>query len=300
MNMEMNGLFRKKNTVYDSVSFFVFIVGLLFVPLTVYPLLDFSLDISKRFLFLFTVGLAFIFWLIGRIASRNVSLPRHYAYVPLGGFLLSALISSLFSGQIRNAIVGFNFDTGTLVFLLALSLAFFLSSMFFHSTKKFLNFYFGLFFVFLIVFVFQVARYLFGNFTPWDIFDYGTTNMIGRWNEFGVFAGFIGLSALIFLEFLSLRGVKLAKVFMTVILILALMAVAVVNFYSVWIVLAVFSFLTYVYYLAFVLPSAGRRAGVLRPSLVVLIVALLFVFLGKAPNPYETRDLSLKFLLQLL
>ncbi len=278
-----NGIKSKLQSLlnYDKVSFIILYFGILLTPLIVFPLFDFSIDITKKFFLVIAVVLSLIFWSVGRAIAGRISFPKNWVLVSLLFVCVVYLLSALFSSSVGKSLIGFGFENGTFFSILVFSILSFLASIFFQSKKRFLNFYFGLFAVFAAVFLFQSARYVFGNFLPWwPMFNYGASNLIGKWNELAIFAGLVALSAVIMIEFLSLRSLKFLKYFIWIIFVASLLTLALINFFVLWIILAIFSFLIYIYYVSFVYRQEGKKA-LLRPSLIILILAVAFLILGR-------------------
>jgi len=158
----------------------------------------------------------------------------------------------------------------------------------FDDNKKIMKLYFGFFISFGVIALFQLLRVIFGpNFLSFGgFFNNPVSNLVGKWNDLGIF---FGLSAVLSLSAIELLRVsKPFKIILYIALVLSLLFSALINFTTVWVVLAIVSLFFFVYRLMF---GEHRRQGgeelkwsaskFLSPtSISVFIVAIVFVIAG--------------------
>ncbi|MEI6494780.1 MAG: tetratricopeptide repeat protein, partial [bacterium] len=227
-------------------------------------------------------------------------LPPVKVLVLSGVILLITLVSSFFSGAINHSLFGFGLEQDTFISLFVYFLLMILITNLWADKRSFFSYYSSIFVVAVIVFISQLLV-LFHVFFP-TFFSNGASNLIGKWNSFGIFYGFIITAILVALEFFSVKEFKLLKSFLYVVLVISLITVSFVNFDLVWWVVGVMSLLVYAYAVTFrnfeqkvldeegavpIAVDSGKRK-IIRPSLIVLIVAVLFITLGGAPNANNT------------
>jgi len=287
--MEINDLaVKKKNLIFfDKLAGVFLTIGLFLAPLMFWPMFGLSLDATKKIILSLTIILALVFWFIARLQQRKISIPKTAVLSLSVIFLILAVLSAIFSGAIRMSLVGMGFELGTVLSFVTLLGLLFLASEYFRSEGKFLNFYIGLFAVMAIVFIFQALRLAFGNFLPWGTYDYAVANLIGKWNELGVFAGLIVTATAIMLEFFPLKQTPVLKIFTWLVLAASIITIILVNFSLIWIVLAVVMFLVYLYSLAVNVNKKTGWTRYFRLSLVLFIVSLAFIAFAQ-PLSYDS------------
>jgi len=267
-------------TIWENIPRYLFLFLIFLLPLLVLPYTVFPLEINKAFLFYAVTILATLAWLISILQKASFRIPKSAALLALAGIVVVWLASSFFSANTALSLVGSGQEINTVFAIVFFSAALFLIASLFQSKAKAMFFYLTLFGSALLVFIFQFFRVVFDiTLYPWSIFASKVANTIGSWNEIGIFFGFIGLLSVVFLE-LSNFGKRL-KAFMLVMLLISLIGVAFVNFTTVWIVMGIFLvvFLVYLFSTHFVSVTeegSGQRKFV-RFALIVLLMALFFI-----------------------
>ncbi|HRZ30185.1 MAG TPA: tetratricopeptide repeat protein [Candidatus Paceibacterota bacterium] len=281
---------------FDNVALGVLSVGVILLPIFNLPWLGFSIEISKRLLIAGIAFIAFVLWLLGRLQQGQLILPRNY--IVAGGFLVAATstLSAVFSGAFWNSFSGLGFEIDTTLSLLTMAILVFLIGVYFQSRKRFLSVYIGIFVVALILFIaeflaiFVLRVSWFGSLQPLiaPFFNNLSTSVLGKWYDFGVYAGFILLSALVMIEFFSLKNMPIFRGFIIACFVLALIVLSFINYLPVWVVVGVASLIIFVYKISFwgmdlekdSHKFGGRVQKVFLPSFLVIIIALLFITLG--------------------
>ncbi len=274
---------RIKNVSLDRVAALIMLCGALVFPVFFFPALGASIDIGKTVFFMAVVLLSFLFWILARLKDGSINIPLHPLFAAAGGIILVTTISALFSPAVRVSLYGFAYEVGTVVSLVILFLAMFLAAYFFENQKNVVRFYQGLLVVFGIVFLFQVMRLVAGaDFLSWGGFLAGKTgNLIGKWNDMGLFAGLIALFSFITLEKINpskwMRGVLYAALCASIFMLI------VVNFYLVWVLIALFSLTIFVYNFSLFHFAKDKNHDIRRtdiflsPSFFVMVISFIFV-----------------------
>jgi len=270
----------------DLWAAMVLMIGLIATPLIFWPVGGLSLEVVKKFFLAGSVTIALVLWFIARIKGKNLTLPKTWIYGTAGLFCLIALVSGLTSSAVMSSLLGLGVESGTVFSLFIFFGLAFLFGEYFGTKQKFLKIYIWLFSVFAVAFLFQVVRLVFGNFTPWTVFNYSATNLIGKWNDLGIFAGFVALSSAVILEMFPLIGAKILKSFLWLCLAISILTLALINFNQLWIVLAAMFLLAYIYDLTMFPHKVFGIKRYFRTSLVMFAISLLFIIFGQ-PLSYD-------------
>jgi tetratricopeptide (TPR) repeat protein len=283
---------------FDNIALVILSAGIILLPLFNLPWLGFSIEISKRLLIAGVAFVAFVLWLLGRLQEGQLILPRNY--IVAGGFLvaLTSVLSAIFSGAFWNSFSGLGFEIDTTLSLITMAILVFLIGVYLQSRKRFLSAYIGIFVVALILFVAEILAIVVLR-TSWFsfaqpsfavFFNNLSTSVVGKWYDFGVYAGFILLSALVMIEFFSLKNMPIFRGFIIACFALALVVLGFINYLPVWIVVGVASLILFVYKISFWgidLEKDSHHLGdrvqkVFLPSFLVIIISLLFITVGGA------------------
>lgn len=279
------------STSFDMIAFWVLSVSLWLLPIAVMSVHGLAFDVSKKFLLVISVLLAGLFWLIGRLQENSFTLPKNWI-LPAGGLIvLSFLLSAMFSGTVIPSLIGIGYEQLTAFSVFVYFLLAFLISILFQSKTRVFNFYVGLFTSFTVVFLFQAIRLLwaaiFSSAFPLAVFANSATNLVGKWNDLGIFFGLIAVLALALKELLPAAANKLVKLFFTFVLVASLIGLVIINFYEAWVLLGLSALFILVYAASFhdrVRPgttNSRAKVQVLRPALWVFLVALAFIVLAR-------------------
>lgn len=267
---------------YSVIAFVVF-----FLPFFVLPFLNIALDAAKMNLLQIGVVLAFIIWLIVCLREGALSFPKTIILAALALVPFATFVSGIFSAQVRVSLFGSGteiatFTSSVLFFLLAM-----LAAVYFRDIKRVALLYRGLFIGAFIVALFQIARFVGGpNFLSLGLFGNPTDNLLGKWNDLGLFFGAIALLAVFSLQFLSLNGFK--KLGLYVALVVSVAFLATIDFSLAWVLLGVCSLAAFVYGLSFgradnntgATGTNGVRKHLPLLSLVIAIISIIFLLPG--------------------
>ncbi len=281
---------------FDNLALFVLTLGFLVLPIFTLPLWTTSLEISKHLLLILVVFVAFTFWLFGRLQAGKLVLPKNP--IVAGAFLISlvTLLSAALSDSFWNSFSGLGYELDTFLTLFSLALLLFLFGIYFQSRRRFLTAYIGVFVVAIVFFLLEflaliVFRTSWLNFLqPFFVLPFNNLliSLVGKWYDFGVYAGFILLSSLVMLEFFSLKKMPVFKSFITICFILSLACLVFINYLPIWIILGAFSLMIFIYKISFWGTNLDKENEdglkqvnkIFHPSFIIVLVALLFVTLG--------------------
>lgn len=263
--------------LFDKIASNLLLLGSFLVLILAWPILNFSLEIPKKIVLVGVVLISSLLWFLARLKDKRLLVVKSWIWPLSGLFLFFATLSSLFSGIPRVSFVGLGFESATLVSLLAFWFLFFLAAQYSQTKQKFLFVYLSIFAAFAVAFLFQVIRLSFGNFLPWPLFDYGSTNLIGKWNDFGVLAGFIVLTSILVLEFLPIRESKMTKNSLWSFLLAGLISLVLINSSVVWMILAGLLVLLCLYNFFFLNRGLDNQKRKMLVAIPVLIISLLFI-----------------------
>ncbi|MFC1756613.1 tetratricopeptide repeat protein [Patescibacteria group bacterium] len=277
INSESSEKPAKSNTNWGKVSYYLFLTLAFLLPFWILPFGGLSLAISKSLLVYVLVLAAAIFYLIQVLQEGKIIYPKSIAFLALAVILLVTLLSALFSVSRPSSFFGIGSEVSTFSFLLILGIAAFMIVSLFRSEKSVLTFFFLFIVSSLIVFLVQIFSSVFG-FSFGGLLPSKTDNLIGSWNELGIFFGFIGLISVIVLEFFGdnlavLNSGRKWRVFIFFILGVSLLTMAIVNFTSVWIVFGLFLLV----FLVYLFSSSGREKNLIRLPFFIILIALFFV-----------------------
>lgn len=271
--------------IYTGLFYaFVFLLPIFVLPFGVFPVAS-----GKTAVLSFGALALSFFWLLSKLQSGNIRIPKSSLLIAVVALVLSWLASSLLSGNAGLSLAGKLHDIDTFAIIAFSSLALFLASVIFQSEKRTLALYLTIFFSAIFVFLFQFVRLFFGaGFLPFSaFFQSATSNLIGGWNDFSIFFGFIALISLIFGEMFKFKGWM--KYFLYAILGVSLLAMTVSNFTVNWIVFGSFVLLFSVF--SFYFFGSFRF---FRLPIIVLAIATLFI-LFKGPAGHISGSLGASF-----
>ncbi|MBI5004711.1 MAG: tetratricopeptide repeat protein [Candidatus Lloydbacteria bacterium] len=273
---------EQKEDMLDTISFWI-VLGLAFLlPIFFLPIGHLSILFSKNILLSMAMFITSTLWFFARLKKGEFVIPKTFLFAAGAIILLVFLISSFLSSVPQVSFLGVGSEIGTFFSLAILFSLFFFASLFFQSKKRILLLYTALAAAFFVVALFQIVR-LFGGVTaiPLDFFANATSNLLGGWNELGVFFGMAAIWALLSLGMFSSHG--RFRWFLYFLLAASLFLVGVVNFTLVWEVLGFFALVIFVYTFSFkkdfgrIGGSTEKLRGVPIAPLVLLGLSVLAI-----------------------
>ena len=281
-------------TKMDTYAFWTFLVMLFLLPIVFVPSISIPFQFTKTIVVFAGVLIALLITLIARLKEGRLTIPSHYILYGLWALPLAYFISALFSETPKVSFLGQALESDTFAFVTLMAIFVTLVVMVIRQKEQVLTTYLVLFASFIVLWVFQGLRLLFGpDFLTLNTLTLTTSNVLGKWNDLSIFFGLATVMSLITLASLRLSG--MFRNILYVILLVSLFFLAVVNFTITWVVVGVFA-------LGFLVHSAGigrfnwkkaqplalhedapapstpKKAGdTTIASAIVFIIALLFV-----------------------
>jgi len=188
----------------------------------------------KKFVLHLGTALALILYLMERMQGASFSPPRSLALVGAGFIIVFSFVSSFLSGAPLLSLVGTGGEGDTFEVMALISILLVLSALIFQEKTRLFGLYLVIIISSLALFVFGVVNVLF-----LDIQD--NFNLLGSWNDLGMFMGLVTVISLAALEFLPLTPAW--RILFTAAVAVSLLSLLLVNFYPAWIMTAVFTFI---------------------------------------------------------
>ena len=277
----------EKKTFLDKFGALFLTAFVFLLPIFIFPSSILPFQAGKALLiFIFSLSF-FVAWIIDRIRVGKVVIPQSFTLAVLLGLVFVYFISALLSKSVFQGIVGRGFELDTAFSISSFFLILFLITQFFRTKQSIFNLYIAIFSSFFVLFIFSFIRLVAGP----EVFSFGilntsVSNLIGSWNDFGVFFGLITILSLVMLEILPPKGIL--RFLLYVATFLSLFALSVVNFNSVWYVVGFFALALFVYSFVFakVFDSEGNKILEFKdrnflnlPKLPLLVVLFSIIFL---------------------
>ncbi len=280
----------EKKTFLDKFGALFLTAFVFLLPIFVFPSSLLPFQAGKALLvFIFSISL-FVAWIVDRIRVGRVVIPQSFALASLLGLVFVYFISALFSKSVLQGIVGRGFELDTAFSILSFFLISFLITQFFHTKQSIFNLYIAIFSSFFVLFIFSFIRLVAGpGVFSFGILNTSVSNLIGSWNDFGVFFGLITILSMVMLEILPPKGIL--RFLLHVATALSLLALSVINFNSVWYAVGLFALALFVYSFVFakVFDSEGNKIlefkdrdflKLPKVPLVVILFSVIFLITG--------------------
>lgn len=276
---------RKSNWL-EKVSYISLLVSAFLLPLFFIPSKFASFEFSKVLIVVFGVLISLVFWSLTRIKEGRF---EFYATLLSSSALFVIFIyflSSIFSGNKINSLIGHGFELGTFGLVFVGFVLMFMASSIFRTKDKIFYSYIGLLISFLVIFLFQTARLIWGaDFLSFGIFKDTTSNMIGKWNDLGIYFGLITMLSIVTLQLAKLG--KLMRLFLYFASFASLFFISLVNFKVVWFVIGLFALLFFIYSISLRRSEANNarnsHTGDKKASYLIvffLIISIIFIVDG--------------------
>ncbi len=274
-----------KTNLFSKWGSKIFLVLIFLLPIFFVPSQIVTFQFGKGFLFFAIVLVLALMFLMGVLREGKASFPKSLTLLGL----LVVLVAYVFSGALSDypslSLIGQGFETDTAFFVLIASLASFLISVAFRSKKSLFNVYLAVVISFFLAALFNIVHFFFPSFSFGGLFSSSVANLVGTWNDLGIFAGFVTLFSLISLGVLEIRGAW--RMLLKLALILGVVFLAIVNFNTLWAVVAVFSLVFFLYSLSYAKQKngvsstvSGNVRTVSWSPIVVFIISLAFILFG--------------------
>ncbi len=253
------------------------------IPHPVFPLVG-----AKATLLFLAVVIASAFFIIARLKNGRFRVLASPILGALAAVSLVFIFSSFFGSAPFFSFAGQGFEVGTTLFVTLSSVLVFLLSSLILRGEQIFGCYLAFLAAFFFIAVFHLLRLVFGaDLLSFGIFTDVTANLLGRWNDLGIFFGVSTLLSLFTLEFLSLN--KLFRMLLWCVFLLSLFFLAVINFPLIWFTLGLFALVFMVYRISFGLGASHFAPRFSAPSLIALLVPVLFILVAGPLGTYVDK-----------
>ncbi len=271
-----------------SQNIFLVVFGILpifFVPIAFAPF-----EYSKILLVIIGCMVSLIFFGLSVLRTGLLTFSRAKGLWLMWLIPLTALISTLLSGDVQDALIGDGFSTQSTLFLTLLVFVATATTIILQQKKSIMRFYVLLLGVAIVLSLYHVIRLVFGAETlSFGVFTSAVSTPLGGWNDLGLFFGLTIILSLVALEQLPLT--KYGKMIILGIVGVSLLMLSVVNFSAVWMVLGMVSLIMVIYSLSkdrfnaattFVPEEKSSSVALSVVSIIVFLVSFLFIIGGGA------------------
>lgn len=269
---------RKSNRL-EKVSYISLLVSTFLLPLFFIPSKFIVSDSDKVLVMVIGVFVALIFWILSKIKEGKLEFPATLFYSSALFVTFVYFLSSIFSVNKINSLIGYGFELGTFGLVFIGFALMFLSSSVFRTKDKIFYSYIALFISFVAIFIFQTGKLLFGaDFLSFGIFNGVTSNMIGKWNDLGIYFGLVAILSIVTLELTKLG--KLMRFFFFFASIVSLFFISLINFKFIWFVIGSFAVLFFIYSISSRRGSANNARNLSSDTKKVSYLVLFFLIIS--------------------
>jgi len=281
--MEVEEVSAERKDSLEGLSYIVVGVFVFLLPFFVVPTALVSLEISKATLFLIGVSLATILWLLSILRKGVVVLPR--TPIIIAALLPAAiyLVASFFAEAPMAAIFGQGFLTDTFAFVFAGGLTTILVASIATSSGRTRRLYWAFAGGAAVLLVAELVHLVGGpGLIPLGLFTNPISNLLGKWNDVGVFFGLTLLLSLITIE--TVQPSRWKKVLAYTALVLSLFMLVFVQFMTAWYMVAVFSFIFFILRISAQRTGSTRRRFSVFTGIVLAISIVAILTAGSLNN----------------
>ncbi len=253
----------------------MFLLPLFFIPNAIFPL-----QFSKVMLALVALVAIVIIFSVRTLRSGTLSIHWSGLSLAIATLPLTYLISAIFSSVPSLSFFGYQIDQDTFGFFALAAVLSLAISVAATSEKRIFYALTGLLLGTGLLFLFQYVQIFFGTPIHLGIFSSPIQNLLGKWNDVGLFAGLAASLSLLSLEVVPLTRVVLVILALTLLASLALLVI--VSFPFAWYLVGIVAFMTLIFsVMRYHIASGGaqkKARGIV--SCLVLAVVMFFVFFG--------------------
>lgn len=292
-----------KNYLFEKISYWTLLILIFLLPIFFIPSVFSSVEFSKVLLVVFSTLISLIFWSLSRLRDGNIKFARTLVFPSIFFVVCVYFISSIFSDNPFISIIGNGFELGTFGLVGVGFVLMFLVPSLFRSRDKIFFSYIALLVSFLVVFLFQGLRLVFGpSFLSFGVFNDPTSNIIGKWNDIGIYFGLIALLSVTTLEIARFN--KLLKIFLYFASIGSLFFIVVINFKTIWYIIGAFLLTFFLYYFIVKRITKKHQSGAITSSqikktpylaLFFLAISIVFIVDGLRNNHIVSDSISRYF-----
>ena len=315
--MEETQIDRPTTVRSHALGYGLLLVTFLVTLLAYVPFGTGILAADKKVVLAIGVFITFIIWLISGIKDLSYEVPKSGIIKASFGVLVVTLLATIFSQNPSASLAGVGYEMGTFLAYSIMFILMLLSASFFQDKKRSSGIFTILMLAFFLVYVVQILNLIFG--WTFGIVGAGSgANLIGSWNDLGIFAGLIALISVIYLEFFKVNST--IRNVASLALLLSATLIILVNFSTLWWVIGIGALLMLLSRLfgrkadsatlhtegqphegGEAAKPAARKRNIPLAALIVLALSILFIIFGRsggfletgvgkvAPTPLEVR-----------
>jgi cytochrome c-type biogenesis protein CcmH/NrfG len=274
------------------------------LPIFFIPSLSVPFSFTKSLLIFVSILVAFFLFLISKLKKGEIVLPRNGIALVAWALPAVYLLSAIFSGNAGVSYLGQGFEIDTFGFIAVMVLMLSLVPLLLRTKESVFRIHIALILSLIVLILFQGLRLIFGaDFMSFGIFTSSTANLLGKWNDFGIFLGLTSILSLITLEGLMLN--RLSQLILKILLIVSILFLMIINFFPIWIILGVFSLGLLIYGISKKTSRFGNRnnqsnehgdmpemsarpkkSKTFIPSIFVLVISVAFIVAGSSLGGY--------------
>lgn len=283
-NNGMPGTNQRKHGILEGWAYKIFFLTVAIMPIAFIPSKFIAIDVAKSIVLSVGVLLSAICYGFLAIRERKIALPPKSITWSGALLIVSLFISSALSVHFGKSIFGQGFEIGTAaMILIMLTAAFIAHEAVRRNNARVLSIYGVLYMVFIVVFLFQVLRLVFGpTFMTLAILNSPVSTLLGGWNNLAIFAGIIFTVLLTAVMTLQLSG-KI-KWFYYIVALAAFLTMYLVNHQITWmaLLLTMIIFGAVLWYSKQVTSKTGLARCIAKTSwpvtIITIAVAVLWYF----------------------
>jgi len=281
---------------FEKIAYVALGIVALFIPFFFISGGIFFPHVAKTLLLSLGTVVAFVAFIISLIKSGRVSVPKNLLFLSLILIPVVFLISALSHGGNATQYLGSNFELGSVAIIFLLSLVTYLVSELYQKKERIFYSYLAFFVSFLVISAYELVRFFAapGTLSFGGLFPNQVANMLGNWNDLGIFFGASTVLSLVTLEMLELK--RIFKGLVYAVFGVSLLFLTVVNFTSIWAVLAFSALVVFVYIISFEKfvasgefaqnsgpgEQTSKERKISYPALVLLVISVAFLLFPTA------------------
>lgn len=280
----------KKNSatpMFHKVNQYLIIGLFALVPIFFVPGLYVPLGFDKVLLTATLCSIVIVLLSLSALKKKELTTILPLSLLLYWSFVIIAFVSSVFSGDVTDAIRGSVMEVQTVGFMALIGILMTVTLIFQRNKNMTLFSLTGFSLAALILTLYNFSRFIIGS-DFWSFGDFTSLNLspIGYLNDLAIFSGLVIIFSLITLVQLPLRSVLQAL--MVAVIVMSLFILAVVNFFNIWVLVGMFGLLMLVYLLtrdtlfSISANSISRVKNKLLISVTALVCAVsgVFIFAG--------------------
>ncbi len=274
--------------MYTMIAIFVVIGPVFFIPIP-----GFAIGISKGFLGMFLGIIILLISGITILKKGAITIPKSPIFWVLGGIWISSFIGALFAPSINMSLMGYGFGTTTWLFITIFSTCVVVAYKVLKDYRRIGFLYGGMIISFILLFLFQVVRFIGGPAVmSLGILGNTTSSLIGSWGDLGMFFGMILLFSVLTLQLAGLT--RIFKWGIALIATISTIALAFMNISIIWIILGIIALLTILYLFAFAYWDTSsktykKESRVPWYVLFLFIISVISIFFGPVLNNFAGK-----------